>query len=581
MKITRYIMMLAAAVGLTAGCQKDDLVTFDPAQVTVPELNVVEDILISKANLKTGKATFSWEKADFGIAAEIFYSIEVAYGDSEKLEIITGLGGNSSEALYSVINDRLYLDLGIAPGMPVEADFYVAAKLNDSEKFYSEPVKVTVTCVEVEKKYPMVYVLGQFNGWSHDTAQHLFNFAETGSTYQGIIGLGNKGAEGFKITGAASWDDATGNWGGPASANPEPETLSLSNGSLNNITCFSKPFYHFTFDTSTLLLTKNMSFSSIKAVIGSTETEMKFDEQTQKFFLDTEINKGDLISFRYDNGTVLGGQTDNLTAGGAPISYPATGTFRILLNLNNSEQMSVTFDSPSEDGGGNQGGGDDPSVEVTSEWGIVGADINNWGDSGDDLVMTDNGTYIYAKGISLKAQSEFKFRTNNAWGTELTVAGGSVVPDKEYATIDGVAGAPNLTISETGVYDIYLTSDLTKVYFMREGKTPEEAEAGVIPPAGNATVKVYCAEAYTNLYVWVTGKNGYTAWPGARYEATENIDGTTYKRWTLVIPASDFAGSGYFILNDGAGNQTSDSDAIKFSETMFITVSGGRVVLKQ
>ena len=166
-------------------------------------------------------------------------------------------------------------------------------------------------------------------------------------------------------------------------------------------------------------------------------------------------------------------------------------------------------------------------------------------------------------------------------GTELTVAGGSVVPDKEYATIDGVAGAPNLTISETGVYDIYLTSDLTKVYFMREGKTPEEAEAGVIPPAGNATVKVYCAEAYTNLYVWVTGKNGYTAWPGARYEATENIDGTTYKRWTLVIPAADFAGSGYFILNDGAGNQTSDSDAIKFSETMFITVSGGRVVLKQ
>lgn len=575
MKITRYIMMLAAAVGLAAGCQKDEMVKFDPVQVKVPKLNAVEEILISKSNLSTGKAAFSWEKADFGIAAEIFYSIEVAYGDSEKLEIMTGLGGNSAEALYSVINDKLYLDLGIAPGMPAQADFYVAARLNDSEKFYSEPVKVTVTCVEVEKKYPMVYVLGQFNNWSHDSAQHLFNFAETGSTYQGVIGLGNKGAEGFKITGAASWDDATGNWGAPATANPEAETLSLANGSSNNITCYSKPFYHFTFDTSTLLLTKTMSFSSIKAVIGANETDMKFDETNQKFYLDADINEGDQISFKYDNGTVLGGQTDNLVEGGSPITYPASGSYRILLNLNNSEHMTVTFEDSSENSG------DDPVGEVTSEWGIVGDAINNWGAAGDDVTMTDNGTYIYAKGVRLEAGKEFKFRTNNTWGTELTVAGGNVVPDKEYATIDGIAGAPNIAISTTGVYDIYLTKDLSRVYFMTEGKTPEEAEPGVIPPTGTATVKVYCADAYTHLYVWVEGKDGYTAWPGAQYEATEDIDGTEYKRWTLVIPAADFAGNGRFILNDGAGNQTSDSEPIKFAETMFITVSGGKVVLKQ
>ena len=66
MKITKYIVMLAAAVGMTAACQKEEFVTFNPEDVVAPVLHAVEDIVVTVDN-KSEAVTFTWDAADFGV----------------------------------------------------------------------------------------------------------------------------------------------------------------------------------------------------------------------------------------------------------------------------------------------------------------------------------------------------------------------------------------------------------------------------------------------------------------------------------------------------------------------------------
>ena len=70
MKITKYIVMLAAAVGMTAACQTEELVTFNPENVVAPVLHAVEDIVVTVDN-KSEAVTFTWDAADFGVKAQV------------------------------------------------------------------------------------------------------------------------------------------------------------------------------------------------------------------------------------------------------------------------------------------------------------------------------------------------------------------------------------------------------------------------------------------------------------------------------------------------------------------------------
>ena len=47
MKITKYLTLLAAAVGMTAACQQEEMVVFNPDNVIAPVLHAVEDIVVT------------------------------------------------------------------------------------------------------------------------------------------------------------------------------------------------------------------------------------------------------------------------------------------------------------------------------------------------------------------------------------------------------------------------------------------------------------------------------------------------------------------------------------------------------
>ena len=97
----------------------------------------------------------------------------------------------------------------------------------------------------------------------------------------------------------------------------------------------------------------------------------------------------------------------------------------------------------------------DPYARYTekSEWGLVGS-FNGWGNE-PDVEMWTNGTLHVAKGVTLAAGDEVKFRKNSSWDENFGYAEGvdSYTLGEEFAA---GAGGGNIVIAETGRYDLIL-----------------------------------------------------------------------------------------------------------------------------
>ena len=556
MKITRYAMMLAAATGLLSACQKlDEVKAYDPDKVVAPVLHALPgEIVITPDNMGSTQ-TFTWDAADFGVRTQINYSIEASYNDGAKLVLFTGMNGTSSEQTYESLNNILALSvedggLGVPSGEPTDVDFYISATIGtDFEKFYSAPATVRMTVTTAERTYPQVWVIGDYCGWNFDNAQGLFCFSGDEVTYEAIVDLGEKAANGFKLSGEAGWNDAC-NWGtDDDAAAPETEapsiTLISSSGS-GNIMVYSKRFYRFVFDRSTLTLSNKLSFNSM-GIIGDatpggwdTDTEMNFDTQKQRFWVDVTLTAGE-FKFRADNDWAInfGGADGRLSQNGDNIKATA-GNYRVYATLNNSAE--ITYELNAGDYG--TGGGEEPDpgpekadwyihgqtvatpdwgptamesassnivaykaagVEVAANseflfksgdesqwigadaagakpelvadtWGLVG-NITGWGDLGD-FSMSEEGAYLVRKGVALTTASEFKIRFNNAWDDSKNygTASGGAVDINKAVDIITSGGSQNMKVQLDGTYDIYFDLANSQIYIMSEGKTPAEAE---------------------------------------------------------------------------------------------------------
>ncbi len=477
--------MLAAAAGLFVACQKlDEAKVFSPEQVVSPVLHALPaEIAITAENMGEIQ-TFTWDAADFGVLTQINYSIEAAVGDEAPVVLFSDLTGTSTEQPYESINTKLVYDVEVEPDTPTAVNFYVSATIGtDYKKVYSEPVSVTMTVTKAERVYPTVWVIGDYCGWSHDNSQFLFSFLDDEINYEGVIDFGEKAANGFKLTGIAGWDDSC-NWGLDGEAEkPEAEASSItliSSGGSGNIDIYSKRFYRFAFDRSSLTLTKSLSFDQLGIVgdgVGSWDNDlvMEFDAKTQRFWVDATLVAGE-IKFRLDGAwdTSFGSATEGmLDSGGDNIKVPA-GNYRIYVNLNNSAAM--TYELNAEDYG--QGGEEpEPEPEV-ADWYIHGQTVATpeWGPTAMESA-SDNIAAYRAANVEVAANSEFLFKSGDEsqWiGADASLAGG----DGRYTCTIGAAFAVsankvNAVVADAGTYDYWLLPDAGRAYVMAAGVKPE------------------------------------------------------------------------------------------------------------
>ena len=477
--------MLAAVIGLSSACQELEQVVYNPENVVAPVLHAVEDIVVTADNKETGSATFTWDAADFGVATQIYYSLEMSKGD-KKVSLFTGVSGTSASVSYDNINNKAFNDLEIPSNEAGEVTFTLSAKLNAGSAFYAEPVKAKITPTAAEKIYPNVWVIGNYCGWAHDKSLFLWNFAEDDDTYMGVVdfGAGEEKTGGFKITPAASWDAE---FGGTGTADEEPSSIPVVTSGGSDIKNFTaKRYYHFSLSKNALTLTKNYSFDQV-GIIGlngdwENDIVMEYSKNKQRFYADIDVPAATEMKFRMDADWAVnfGGELKALTNGGGNIPVEP-GQYRVYFDMNNIGAVSCVFDAKMYGKDEPTSGSTTPEPEPTPlvGWGLVGA-FSGWAD-GADVMLASDGTYLVAKGVAL--EGELKFRKDGAWGTNFGLAEGAAF--EANAEIALAADGANINVA-AGTYDVYLDEANAKAWFINDGTypgggaAPVEAEWGLI-----------------------------------------------------------------------------------------------------
>ncbi len=415
--------------------------------------------------------TFSFVPADFGVAVSVKYTMSVdlagnGFANAKTLENTTS--PSTQIAVDAAKLNNALLSLGVAPNTPTEVQFRVTAEwMGESSsvgiKLISNAVKTTITGYNAEKEYAKVYVLGSFNGWSHAKALYLFNYAEDDVNFEGVIDFGeDHAANAFKITGADSWDNATGNWGQTGAPAPEAGQVQLLNASNDNIAVYTaKRYYRFAFNKSTLMLSLRNSFDKV-GVIGDfnswgDDKLMEYSAAKQLFYTDVEFATATSFKFRLDADWAVnwGGADGVAEQGGANIPCDA-GNYRIYLDLNSKN---IIYRISAEAYGTEEGGGEEEPVDpvVENAWSLIG-EVNgaNWD---KDVYMTEKDGVWSSNVVTLKSQ--FKIRFNNDWAENV---GGTLVNLGE--PFAAVAGGDNIVVPAEGVYKvIYNTNDQTITVF--------------------------------------------------------------------------------------------------------------------
>lgn len=480
--------------GTLISCQELEQVrTFSPEEVVAPVLhdNLPDEITVTSENMGN-TVTFTWAAADFGAPTQINYAVEAAY-NNDTLAVMTGITGTSSEQTYELLNSLLALSaedggLGVPADTPTDVDFLVSATIGETfGKYYSEGVTVKMTVTEAERTYPMVYVIGDFCGWADGQTQELFSFSGDEVNYAGVIGFSGAASKGFKIRGTETGWAEDSNWGtdGNAAA-PEAEAATIqliSSGGSGNITAYSKNFYRFTFNRSTMVLTNELSFDQL-GVIGDFnswggDVVMNFDTETQMFWADIEFPAEGGFKIRKDGawdtswGTATAGAaaaTSGVFDGGDNITAPA-GNYRLYVNFNNPEEM--TWELNAADYG--TGGGEEPEPEST--WVVHGQTVAtpDWG----DIKMVSAGSNISvfkAEGIEVAASSQFGFKDPDGqwYAVDTEFAGGQ----DPYAVTIGASfnvstSSVNAVINDAGTYDYWILPDAGRAYVTQTGVKPE------------------------------------------------------------------------------------------------------------
>ena len=562
MKITKYFLSLAAAVGMIAGCQTPEIIKVAaPEDVVAPVLGEIDGpIEITPTNMGLEKVTFAWSAADYGVPVQVNYSLEAATAAAPdtKVAITSGLTATSVEVTYEVLNQILFNDLKLADGVAEDVVFTVGAKVGETAKIYSNAVTVSCKVTAAEKVYPKLYVVGSYNGWSHDSNQYLFDFAGADAVYQGLIDFGADHASNeFKITGGA-WGKDEHSMNGAHDA--ESKTIALVAGGGDNINVYqAKRFYHLTFDRA-LTLTADVSFDQI-GVIGDfngwgADVVMEFNSAKQRFYADVEFPADGGFKFRLDGGwdVSYGSTGSGVLDSGDNIPVKA-GNYRVYLNMNNFGEMTYELVAGmfgmEEPTGGVTPPAEPEQPEPVSGWGLVG-EYNNWGGESDVMLASD-GTYLVAKGVALSGQ--VKFRKDGAWDVNFG-APGDVEPVEIAVNteLELVANGKNFTIAE-GTYDVYLDEANAKAWFINDGSYPG---GGAAPEASEWGV--------------VGDVNGWNAPDITMYKtATEGL----FVAYNVAMPAGGFKIRANNEWNDAANYGLAAAGAVEVDHCYSVITGGG------
>ncbi len=334
------IITLAGAIGLLTlfSCNKETEKTYISANPTTPVLSGPQAPggLIFTKDEADSTIDFSWSASDFGFQASVTYGVQMAKTSDflTKATILTSQGESGSAKINDINN--VLVSWNLQPGSTDTVWCRVFATVSaHADTAYSQAKAYTVTPFESLVDYPVIYVPGEYQGWSPglDTGR-LFSY-NFDNKYQGIIRMMDTNGDNiveFKVTPAPNWDLA---WGG---------TLTNGSGTLDpSGGNYSIEPGTYSFDVDVSALTIKLTATDDWGIIGSSippydwsvDVNMFYDGQRKMWEITGDFKAGE-FKFRANDAWDLNYGSPNadgtLTAGGDNIPLPEDGNYTIRLD---------------------------------------------------------------------------------------------------------------------------------------------------------------------------------------------------------------------------------------------------------
>ncbi len=475
MKKFLYSSLIALAGLFAVSCETErDLAIFDSDQVVAPTVGELAGGNLSKDG---ADIELAFGEVDFGFNASTSYVLKASLSEdfAQSIKVNATIAEEKVTIKQADLNAAL-LNLGAAIDQEVSVYFRLEVTMMtdkntaiESTATYSNVISAVLVpynaIVPEKDSYDHVWVIGEYCGWNHGKTQFLYNYEKDGTNFSGIIDFGENAAKGWKITGVGSWDDSC-NWGTDGDkAAPEEEAGSIqliSSGGSGNIQAYSKRFYHFGFNNSTLVLKKNFGFNQI-GIIGlngdwNNDIVLEYNPVLVRFYADIEVPAATTMKFRADAAWDLNWGVDLVQGGGDIPVEP--GKYRVYLDLNKNE-----FKLDASMFGKEEPGLNEPEPTVPG-W-VVNGSMNEWGGTENVIKLTNTtGDIWVVKGVALSASDEFKLTStdgNNTWlGGPEANATSTIKPDDPYPVYKPVLGEAfatgdsNIAVGVEGSYDITL-----------------------------------------------------------------------------------------------------------------------------
>lgn len=205
--ISLFILLCA---GFLSSCQKDKVLTVLQPVSFGSSLSLSKSAVeLSAANDTTAVVTLSWPAVSYPVKAAVTYTLQAdvpsdtvgsaAWGKAVSVEI-----GNDvlSKSYKGKDLNNLALSMGISTGTAGNLVFRIRAY--QDRPVYSKAVSLNVKTYLAQAVYPLLYVPGDYQGWSPATAPTAA--ALQPKIYEAYIYIPAGGTNYFKMTTARDWD---------------------------------------------------------------------------------------------------------------------------------------------------------------------------------------------------------------------------------------------------------------------------------------------------------------------------------------------------------------------------------------
>ncbi|ALD21206.1 SusE domain-containing protein [Hymenobacter sp. DG25A] len=326
---------VCAAVFLFSSCEKDEVqVTAQPGDAPTLTASVASVSLVQE-NAGSPAVTYTWKPATYGYAAAQTYTIQFDKKDNKFAKPYNYNAGSSLTKTFTVseINAAM-LALGLTPGTDSQVEVRVVSNLATNAPV--NPVKAMMSASTTLAgspylsfiTYPALYVPGNHQGWSPQTAPLLASPADD-KVYEGYVNFTEAG--GFKFTPARNWDNDYGSDGSAFGLKPKGSDLMIPDAGYYRI------IVNLNTNSYSLLKTSWGIIGSATANDWNSDTPMTYDATKGVWTITTALKAGEM-KFRTNSWDADKNFGDNEPNGmpdydGKNIKIETAGTYTITLDL--------------------------------------------------------------------------------------------------------------------------------------------------------------------------------------------------------------------------------------------------------